>query len=57
MNKKVWEKPISKKQKRSLSICPHCKKKFYYWQYASKHAEENRHWGNYATPLKDKASK
>ena len=38
---------IPKSQKRHLSQCPKCKKKFYYWQYASKHAKEKNHWGDY----------
>lgn len=40
---------IPKKQKRKLHICPRCEKRFYYWQYAEKHAAEMRHWGNYVT--------
>jgi hypothetical protein len=45
---KCWEKPIPKNQKRHLSICPHCHKKFYYWQYASNHAQEKKHYGDYS---------
>lgn len=46
--KKCWEKKIPKNQKRRLSVCPKCGKRFYYWQYASKHAHENKHWGDYS---------
>ena len=35
---------IPKRQKRKLSICPHCKKRFFYWQKASEHAQEWNHW-------------
>jgi len=45
--KPVWDKPISKNQKRELFICPKCHRKFYYWQYASKHAHQKKHWGFY----------
>ena len=38
---------ITKKQKRKLTICPVCKKHFYYWQYASIHADKYKHWGDY----------
>lgn len=34
-------------QKRKLLICPKCGKKFYYWQYASYHAETKKHYGSY----------
>jgi hypothetical protein len=40
--------PIPKNQKRKLSICPICKKRFYYWQKANIHARREKHWGCYA---------
>jgi hypothetical protein len=43
-----WGKQIPKNQKKKLSICPHCKEKFYYWQIASAHAKEFKHWGDYS---------
>jgi len=39
---------IPKNQKRRLSCCPHCKKTFFYWQKASLHATENKHYGDYS---------
>jgi len=45
---RVWEKPIPKNQKRKLSICPRCKARFYYWQYASEHSETFKHHGDYS---------
>ncbi len=38
---------IPKNQKKKLSVCPVCHKKFYYWQKAAKHAQEKKHWGDY----------
>ena len=47
MTRKVTEKKPKRGQKRKLSICPRCGRRFYYWQYAAKHAKYERHWGNY----------
>ena len=41
------ERLVPKNQKRKLSVCPKCKTRFYYWQYASRHANEKKHWGMY----------
>lgn len=43
-----WQKRIYNTQKKKLSICPKCKKRFYYWQDAHKHAEELNHYGDYS---------
>jgi len=40
---------IPKSQKRKLSVCPICKKRFYFWQKARKHAQENKHYGDYSS--------
>ena len=45
-NQKVC-KPVPKNQKKKLSVCPHCKQKFYYWQYASIHSTMFKHYGDY----------
>lgn len=46
--KVFWDvEDIPREQKRILSICPHCGEKFYYWQHASLHAKEMKHWGCY----------
>jgi len=43
-----WEaKHIPENQKKELSVCPHCGKHFFYWQNASLHAYENKHFGSY----------
>lgn len=42
-----WQRKPTAKQRRKLSICPHCKRRFYYWQYASKHAHTVGHYGDY----------
>ena len=39
---------IPKGQKKKLSICPHCGCRFYFWQKASAHAQENKHYGDYS---------
>jgi hypothetical protein len=38
---------IKSKQKPKLSICPHCKERFYYYQIASEHARMFKHFGDY----------
>ena len=38
---------IPKNQKRKLSICPHCHESFDYWQKASLHAIQFKHFGDY----------
>ena len=45
--RRALETPANQKQKRKLSICPHCKRRFYYRQYASKHARTAGHYGDY----------
>ncbi len=38
---------IPKTQKKKRSQCPICSMSFDYWQLASKHAQEKKHWGDY----------
>jgi len=45
--KQVWEIRIPKSQARKLSVCPHCKIRFFYWQIASKHCHIKKHYGYY----------
>ena len=48
--KTVWDaEHILEGQKKEISICPHCKEEFKYWQLASLHAKLNEHWGDYTT--------
>ena len=36
-----------KKKTNSKLKCPKCNKIIYGWRKAAKHAEDNKHWGNY----------